>query len=193
MYRTNGHANPGKTTLQANTIGIFMPKGVFGISYWSSRRRFKGARDGPSSAALKRLNCPTVTPAATTTLVCLLRLSASIFLCRVIAALSSSFLHPAINLRPPLMTVSSHAPRSSAAAFQSPRMPKARASSATQSVHSFSFPHAPRCPGPSIPPNMTQLGSLPQFIRMNAPAHCNLLVRTVVSMLSYPIRWRASG
>ena len=83
-----------------------MPKGVFGVSYWSSRRRFKGARDGPSSAALKRLNCPTVTLDATT--------------CRVIAALSSSSLHPAINLRPPSMTVSSHAPRSSAAAFPVP-------------------------------------------------------------------------
>ena len=74
-----------------------MPKGVFGVSYWSSRRRFKGARDGPSSAALKRLNCPTVTPDATTNLS---TSSASLFLCRVIAALSSSSLHPAINCEP---------------------------------------------------------------------------------------------
>ena len=33
----------GKITLQVNTSGIFMPKGVFGVSYWSSRRRFEGA------------------------------------------------------------------------------------------------------------------------------------------------------
>ena len=34
MYRTNGQANPGKDhTLQVNTTGIFMPKGVFGVSY----------------------------------------------------------------------------------------------------------------------------------------------------------------
>ena len=130
----------GKTTLQANTLGIFMPKGVFGVSYWSSRRRFKGARDGPSSAALKRLNYPTVTPDATTSLSAS---SASLFLCRVIAALSSSSLYPAINLRPPSMTLSSHAPRSSAATFQSPPMRKARTSSATQSVHSFSSPPVP--------------------------------------------------
>ena len=74
----------GKTTLQVKTGGIFMPKGVFGVSYWSSRRRFKDARDGPSSAALRRLNCPTVTPDAITTLSAS---SASLFLCRVIAAL----------------------------------------------------------------------------------------------------------
>ena len=107
-----GMRTQGRTTLQVNTTGLFMSMGVFGVSYWSSRRRrFKGAGDGPSSAALKRLNFPTVTPDATTTLSAS---SASLFLCRVIAALSSSFLHLAINLRPPSMTVSSHAPRSSA-------------------------------------------------------------------------------
>ena len=91
-----GIQTKGRTTLQVNTSNIFMHMGVFGVSYWSSRRRFKGARDCPSSAALKRLNCPTVTPDATTTLS---TSSASLFLCWVMAALSSSSLHLAINLR----------------------------------------------------------------------------------------------
>ena len=183
MQRTNGHTNPGKDHITRQLIRHFHANGGL-------RRRFSGARDGPSSAALKRLNCPTVTPDATTTL---FASSASLFLCRVIAALSSSFLHPAINLRPPSMTVSSHASRSRAATCQSPLMPKAPTSSAIQSVHSFSSSPAPRCPGPSIPPNMTRLGSLRPAIRMSTPAHCNLLVRPVVSIFSHPDRWRASA
>ena len=63
MYRTDGHTNPGKEHITSQYIRHFHAKGgVFGVSSWSSRRRFSGARDGPSSAALKRLNCPTVTP-----------------------------------------------------------------------------------------------------------------------------------
>ena len=42
-----GMRTQGQTTLQVNTTGIFMPKGVFGVSYWSSRRRLKDAREGP--------------------------------------------------------------------------------------------------------------------------------------------------
>ena len=182
-----GKRTQGKTTLQVNTTGIFMPKGVFGVSYWSSSRRFKGARDGPSSAALKRLNCPTVTPDAATTLSAS---SDSLFLYRVIAALSSSSLHPAINLRPPSMTVSSHAPRSSAAAFQSPSMPKARTSSATVRLFLFLSPR-PALPWSLHPAKHDPVGQ-PTTVHTDERPR-NLLVRTVVSMLSHPVRVRASA
>ena len=66
-------------------------------------------------------------------------LVASLFSWRCLAASTSSFLHAAINLRPPSVTVSTHTSAFKAVAFQSPAMPNVRMSLCTQSVHSFSF------------------------------------------------------
>ena len=70
-------------------------------------------------------------------------LFASLFSWRCLAASTSSFLHAAINLRPPSVTVSTHTSAFKAVAFQSPAMPNVRMSLCTQSVHSFSFPPRP--------------------------------------------------
>ena len=70
-------------------------------------------------------------------------LVASLFSWRCLAASTSSFLHAAINLRPPSVTVSTHTSAFKAVAFQSPAMPNVRMSLCTQSVHSFSFPPRP--------------------------------------------------
>ena len=67
----------------------------------------------------------------------------SLFSWRCLAASTSSFLHAAINLRPPSVTVSTHTSAFKAVAFQSPAMPNVRMSLCTQSVHSFSFPPRP--------------------------------------------------
>ena len=50
-------------------------------------------------------------------------LVASLFSWRCLAASTSSFLHAAINLRPPSVTVSTHTSAFKAVAFQSPAMP----------------------------------------------------------------------
>ena len=138
---------------------------------------------GPISAALKRLKLATVTPGATSTLSAS---STSLFLCRCSDAFSSSFTRAAINLQPLSPTVLYQTPGSSAAAvLQFPVMPNSRRSSATQSVHSFSFLPGPRFPAFPSPPDMTLLGNLRSPMRSSAPNHNNLLVRTVVSMLSH--------
>ena len=97
-------------------ISIRVPR----CSYWRRRCRFRG---GPIRAALKRLNCSIVTPGKTTALSAS---STSLFLRRISAALSSSFLHAAMNLRPPSITVSHHVPGSRAATVQSPSIPNTR-------------------------------------------------------------------
>ena len=61
-----------------------------------------------------------------------------------LAASTSSFLHAAINLGQPSVTVSTHTSASNAVAFQSPAMPNARMSLCTQSLHFFSFPPYPQ-------------------------------------------------
>ena len=67
-------------------------------------------------------------------------LVASLFSWRCLAASTSSFLHAAMNLRPPSAIVSSHTSASNAVAFQSPAVPNARMSLCTQSVlHSSPF------------------------------------------------------
>ena len=72
-------------------------------------------------------------------------------------------------------------------------MSNSRRSSATQSAHSFSYPPGPRFPAFSSSPDMTLLGNLWSPMRSSAPNHNNLLVRTVVSMLSHSVRWLASS
>ena len=90
-------------------------------------------------------------------------LVASLFPWRCLAA-STSFLHAAINLRPPSVTVSTHTSAFKAVAFQSPAMPNVRMSLCTQSVHSFSFPPRPLRTAPSRFPKAIRFGSRPPLI-----------------------------
>ena len=115
----------------------------------------------------------------------------SLFSWRCLAASTSSFLHAAINLRPPSVTVSTHTSAFNTVAFQSPAIPNAQMSICTQSVHSFSFPPRPLCTAPSRFPDTIRFGSRSPLIRMSVPAYKSLLVRNVVSMLSHPVISRA--
>ena len=98
-------------------------------------------------------------------------LVASLFSWRCVAASTASFLHAAMNPRPPSVNVSSHTSAFNAVAFQSPAMPNARMSLCTQSVHYFSFPPRPLRTAPSRFPNTIRFGSRPPLIRMSVPAH----------------------
>ena len=140
---------------------------------------------GPINAALKRLKLPTVTPGAT------LVLSTSLFLYRFSGAFYSSLTH-AINLQTLSHTVLYKTPGSSAAVLQSPVIPNIRRSSAPQSVHCFSLPPGPRFFAPSSSPDVAPLGNLWSPMQSSAPDHNNLLVPTVASILSHPVRWSAS-
>ena len=177
-----------KTTTQRHIIYNSVLSG-FRPRYRHSRRHLRSPWVGPINATLKRLKLTTVTPGATSTLSAS---SASLFLCRCSNAFSSSFTHPAINLQPPSRSVLYQTPGSSAAVLQSPVMPNNRRSSATQSVHYFSFPPGPRFPVFFSSPDKTLLGNLWSPMRSSAPDHNNLLVSTVVSMLSHLVRWKAS-
>ena len=117
-------------------------------------------------------------------------LVASVCSCRCLTASTSSFLHAAINLRPPSVTVSTHISASNAAAFHPPAMPNVRTSLCTQSVHSFFFLPRPLRTAPSRFPRTILFGNRPPFIRMTTPAHKSLLVRNVVSMLSHRVMAR---
>ena len=116
---------------------------------------------------------------------------ATLFSWRYLVASTSSFLHAAMNLRPPSVTVSTHTSTFNAVAFQSPAMPNARMSLCTQSVHSFSFPLRYLRTSPSRFSSMICFGSRPPLIRMSVPAHKSLIVRNVVSMLSHRVISRA--
>ena len=106
-----------------------------------------------------------------------------LFLCRCLDAFSSYLTHhAAINLQPPSCTVLYQTSGSSEVVLKSPVMPSSRRSSGTQSVHYFSFPPGPRYPAFSCSPDTTLLGNLWSPMRSSAPAHNNLLVRTVVSI-----------
>ena len=111
----------------------------------------------------------------------------SLFSRRCPAASTSSFLHAAMNLRPPFGTVSTHTSAFNAVAFQPPTMSNARRSLCTQSVYSFSFQPRPLHTAPSRFPNTIRFGSRPPLIRMSPPAHRSILVRNVVSMLSHRV------
>ena len=110
---------------------------------------------------------------------------------RCLAASTSSFLHAAMNLRPPSVTVSTHTSAFKAVAFQSPAMPNARMSLWMQSVYSFSFPPRPLRTAPSRFPKTIRFGSRPPLIRRSVSAHRSPLVRNVVPMLSHPVISRA--
>ena len=118
-------------------------------------------------------------------------LVAYFFSWRYLAASTSSFLHATMNLRLPSVTVSSHTSAFNAVAFLSPAMPNARMRLCTQSVHYFSFLPRPLRTALSRFPNTIRFGSRPPLIRMSVPAHNGLLVRNVVSMLSYRVISRA--
>ena len=107
--------------------------------YRHSRCRLGSPWVGPINTALNRLKLATVTPGAISTLSTYF---ASLFPCRCSDAFSSSFNHSAINLQPPSRTTVPcrlQGGSSAAAVFQSPVMPKSRRSSASQSIHCFSF------------------------------------------------------
>ena len=70
-------------------------------------------------------------------------LVASLFSWRCLAAYTSCFLHAAMNLRLPSVTVSTHTSGLNVVAFQSPVMPNVRMLLCTQSVHYFSSPARP--------------------------------------------------
>ena len=114
-------------------------------------------------------------------------LVASLSSWRCLAVSTSSFLHAAMNVRPPSVTVSTHTSAFNAVAFQPPAMPNARVSLWTQSVDSFSFPPRPLRTAPSRFPKTIHFGSRPPLIRSSVPAHKSLLVRNVVSVLSHPV------
>ena len=118
-------------------------------------------------------------------------LVASLFSWRCLAASTFSFLHAAMNLGPPSVTVSTDTSAFNAAAFQSPVMPNARMPLCIQSVHYFFFPPRPLRTAPSRFPNMIRSGSRPPLIWMSVPAHKSILVRNVVSMLSHWVISRA--
>ena len=118
-------------------------------------------------------------------------LVASLIYWRCLAASTSSFLHTAMNLRPPSVTVSTHTSAFNAVASQSPAMPNARMSLRTQSVHSFSFPPRLLRTAPSRFPKTIRFGSRPPLIWRSVPAHKSLLVRNVVSTLSHRVISRA--
>ena len=118
-------------------------------------------------------------------------LVASLFSWRCLAAFTSSFLHAAMNLCLPSVTVSTRTSAFNAVAFQSPAMRNARMLLCTQSVHSFSFPPRSLRSAPSRFPTTIRFGSRPPLIWMSVPAHKSLPVRNVVSMLSHPVISRA--
>lgn len=138
---------------------------------------------------MKRLYCPAVTPGT----MVLSAASGSLFWRRS-AALSSSFLHEAINVRLLSITISHHFPQSYAAVshllpYPIPNIRKLSARSS--STLSPCPPPRPRWPGFSRVLIVICFGNLRLSIRMSTLAHNNLLVRKVVSILSQPVRWRA--
>ena len=110
---------------------------------------------------------------------------------RCLAASTSFFLHTAMDLRPPSVTVSTYTFTFNAIVFQSLVMQNTRVSLRTQSVHSFSFTLYSLRTALSTFPNTIYFGKRPPLIRMSAPAHKRPLVRNVVSMLSHPVISRA--
>ena len=120
-------------------------------------------------------------------------LVASLFSWRCLAASTSSFLHAAMNLRPPSVIVSTYTSASNdTVTFHPPTMTNARISLCTQSVHYFSFPPRPLRTAPSRFPNTIHFGIRPPLIQISAPTHKkSLFVHNVVSMLSHRVISRA--
>ena len=125
---------------------------VFWLPYRHSRRLIGSTWVGSiHAAALNRLKLPTVTPGATTTWSAS---SVSLILCRYLGIFSSSLIHAAMHLQPPLDTVLYQAAGSSVAVLEYSVMSNTRRSSTAQSVHSFSSPTGPRFSACSSSPDM---------------------------------------
>ena len=136
-------------------------------------------------------------------------LVASLFSWRSQAPSTSSFLHAAINLRPPSVTVSTHIYLhlsiylpiylsiylSIYLCLQRRRFPTPRYSKrpdvalyAVGPLFLLPTPPPAHCSAPSSFPNMIHSGNRPPLIiRMSAPTHKSHLVHNVVSMLSHPV------
>ena len=118
-------------------------------------------------------------------------LVASPFSWRCLAASLSPFLHAAMSLHPPSVTVSTYTSASNAVTFQPPAMLNARMSLGTQLVHSFPFTHCPLRTAPSGFLNTIPFGSRPPLNQISsAPAPKSLVVRNVVSMLTHRVTSR---
>ena len=115
-------------------------------------------------------------------------LVASLFSWRCLAAFSYSFLHAAMNLRPPSVIASTHTLAFNAISLYIPPLCQ---TSGCRSVRNPSTLHPshprPLRTAPSRFPNMIRFGSRPLLMRMSVPAHKNFLVRNV-SMLSHRAR-----
>ena len=119
-------------------------------------------------------------------------LAASLDSRRCLAASTAYFLHAALNLRPPSVTVSTHTSAYNAVDFQSPAMPNARTSLCMQSVHYFFCPLRPlRTAVSRFPNTIPFFGNLLSLIRMSTPAHNSVLVRNFVSIFSRGVISRA--
>ena len=103
-------------------------------------------------------------------------LGRSLFSWRCLAASTSSFLHAAMNLRRPSVTVSTHTSAFKAVAFQSPAILNAWMSLWIQSVHSFSFPPRPLRTAPSRFPKTIRFGSRLPLIRRS------VIINTLLSL-----------
>ena len=89
----------------------------FRLPYRRSRRRFGSPWVDPINAALKHLKLATVTPGVTSDLSAFF---ASLFLCQVFDAFSSSFTRAAITMQSPLHTMLYQTQGSSGAGLQPP-------------------------------------------------------------------------
>ena len=119
--------------------------------------------------------------------------SVSLLFRQTSAALSSSFNHVAINLLPLSITIPYHLQGSNVGVFHpslSP-IPNNRSSFATQFIRSFSLHPRPRRPVFSQGLHRDPFGQSAAVFSNKSPAHNNLLVCTVVSMLSQSVRRRA--
>ena len=116
----------------------------------------------------------------------------SLFSWRCLVASISYFLHAAMNLHPPSVTVSTCTSASNAVAFQPPAVLNTRMSLGTQPGQSFPSPRCPLRSAPSGFLNAIPLGSRLPLIRVrSAPAPKRLVVRSVVSMLPHRVISRA--
>ena len=108
----------------------------------------------------------------------------SLFSWRIPAASFSYFIHAAVNLRPPSVTVSTHTPASNAVAFQSSAMPNAWTSFFTQSTHSYCFPSRLPRTAPSRFLDTIRFGKPPPLTRRIIPVHTKVFSCATLSQSS---------
>ena len=118
------------------------------------------------------------------------RLVASLFSWRCLAASPSYFLHAAINLRPPSVTVSTHTSASNAITFQRPDVTLY----AIDPLYLLPIPSFPHCTLKARQGKVSEHNSLwqpPAAHSDERSARKSILVHNTVSMLSYRVISRA--